>query len=65
MPLDLDGRLLKGWDSPKASIIAARLAADFTGSGTDDGKFDVEFQKVVRALRTDERARERPPKPKL
>jgi hypothetical protein len=65
IPLNLDGYLLHGWESPKTSLITDRLAADFTGWEKDNAKFDAEFDKVVRALRADPGAREKPPVPKL
>jgi hypothetical protein len=64
IPLDLDGFLFK-WTSGKAEEVKARLAADFTGWKRSNRRFEREFERVVRALRSDEAAREAPPLPKL
>ncbi len=50
IPLNLDGYLFK-WQSSRASILKARLAADYTGWEKDNAKFEEQFEKVVKALR--------------
>jgi hypothetical protein len=65
VPLNLDGYLLSDkWKSGYQAQVRRRLAADFT-EASDAGKFDEQVERLIRALRADEGARERPPKQRL
>jgi hypothetical protein len=66
VPLNLDGYLLSGkWTSGKASVVRGRLAGDFRGWKRNHTKFEEQVENVIRALRADDSARDRPPRPKL
>jgi hypothetical protein len=51
--------------SGKKSEIRSRVAVNFVACETDHALFDRELEKVIRALRTDDAGREKPPSPKL
>lgn len=61
----LDGFLFSDeYQSGKKSEIKSRVAPNFVG-WKNQALFDRELEKVIRALRTDEAAREKPPLAKL
>ena len=63
IPLNLDGHMFSGkWKNGKAGQVKSRLAADFTGWETNNDIFEKAFEKVVKALKTDDGGREIPPK---
>jgi TIR domain/Pentapeptide repeats (8 copies) len=64
IPLDLDG-YLRNWKSGKAQQVRSRLAADFKGWEHDNSIFEREFERVMKALMTDDAGREAPPIPRL
>ena len=66
IPLNLDTYLLSGkWKNGKASQVLERLAGDFRGWKRNHSKFEAQVDAVIRALRADEHAREKPPKSRL
>ena len=64
IPLNLDDHLFV-WQHGMANQVRKRLAADFTGWEHNNAKFESQFDLVVKALRSDEGAREKPPIQKL
>jgi hypothetical protein len=66
VPLNLDGYLFDGGcTAATATQIKTRMAADFTRWEQDNSKFEQEFGKLLKALRSDDGGREKPPKQKL
>ena len=54
IPLNLDGYMFKDyWKSGHRAMLRKRVAADFRNWKTDADKFDREFERVVKALKTD------------
>jgi hypothetical protein len=65
IPLDLDGYLFSNeYDRGKAQQIRSRIAADFNGWEHDNSIFEREFERIVKALRTDG-GKEIPPQSRL
>lgn len=61
IPLNLDDYLFSGeWQSGLATEVKARLAANFGGWEQDNKKFEEQFERLVKALRTG-RGKEPPP----
>jgi hypothetical protein len=66
IPLNLDGfRFGADYQSGKRAEITSRVAANFVGWEKDHALFDRELDKVIRALRTGEAGREKPPSARL
>jgi hypothetical protein len=66
VPLNLDGYLFSDkWKSGYQAQIRRRLAADFTQIDTDSSQFDAQVERLIRGLRADEGAREKPPTARL
>ena len=66
MPLNLDGFLFSpDYQSGKKAEITSRVAANFVGWEKSPALFDRELEEVIRALRTGEGGREKPPPAKL
>ena len=66
IPLNLDDYLFDPkWKDWKKQHLTTRFAANFVGWEKDHALFDRELQKVIRALRTDEAGREKPPQARL
>jgi hypothetical protein len=67
IPLNLDGYMFTDeWDlGILAKEIRSRVAADFRDWENSSSNFDKQVDLVIKALRADEGAREKPPPPKL
>jgi hypothetical protein len=64
IPLNLDNYLFE-WEDGKASKLRERMAPSFIGWEQDNTIFEREFAKLVKALRIDDGAREKPPTTRL
>lgn len=66
IPLNLDGYMFSAdWKSGKAQQVKSRISADFTNRERDSSKIEEHFQRLLRALIVNVRAREAPPPSKL
>ena len=62
IPLDLDGYLFNDeCRNSKAKQIKSRFVGDFTGWESDNAIFETGFDKLIKALTTDDMGRESPP----
>ena len=64
IPLNLDGYLFE-WHDGRAATLRERLASDFIAWVQDNAKFEAQFERIVRALRTDQGVWEMTPESKL
>ena len=61
IPLNLDGFIFDpNWQDWKKQHLTDRMAADFKGWESDNGKFEEQLKMVIKALRADAGAREQP-----
>ena len=67
IPLNLDDYMFgEQWDlGTHAREIRSRVAANFQGWETNKQNFDIQVDRVIKALRADEGGREKPPPSKL
>ena len=65
IPLDLDGYLFDEWTGGLAESVKERVAADFKSAREDDSEFAKQLERLMRALRLDERGRQPPPESTL
>jgi uncharacterized protein YjbI with pentapeptide repeats len=66
IPLNLDGYLFDDrYSSGKKEQLVSRLAANFTDWEASDDRFNIEFERVLLAMRADAAARQLPPLSKL
>jgi hypothetical protein len=65
IPLNLDNYLLSQWQSGLSTEVKARLAADFSGWESNNEKFEEQFERLVKALRTNSGGKKPPPVCKL
>jgi hypothetical protein len=67
IPLNLDGYMFTDeWDlGVLANEIKSRVAANFQGWEANKQSFDIQVDRVIKALRADEGAREKPPPSRL
>ena len=66
VPLNLDSFLFSAdYQSGKKAEITSRVASNFVGWEQDNALLERELEKVIRALRTGEGGREKPPPARL